>query len=225
MKEVVDGSNRLCAIVTEEIKAVSKKIPVDHFFVLTDRQGVVVHLEASEPLREALETFQVTAGSSFALEYAGINGISLAMQLRSTAVVEGSDHSLQLFRDWACLCHPIVIDDEIVGYLDLSMKQGLELSFAVMLLEQSVQNVVHEMKQWDLALRKEKFDEVFDTYQFTSLEKEVGFAWLHHQSALQIANHLNIDEEAVLSALQKVYEKTGSYDKGQYVRKLLVCSS
>ncbi|OCT11169.1 hypothetical protein A8709_05665 [Paenibacillus pectinilyticus] len=201
----------------KEIQSVSTSIPFIHLFILTNTNGVVIHMEGAEPLLHALEQYKVVPGCSFDLHAAGINAISLAMHTGITSVVEGGNHSLEMFSDWTCICQPIRVNGEIIGYLDLSMKEGLEVSFACILLERLVNSLTRDPDE-----KKEILNKKFETYKLTSREKEVAYAWLHNQSALQISFNMGIAEGTVRNMLKKVYAKTHVGDKGQYFRKFLL---
>lgn len=209
-------------LAKEEMRALSASIPCTHFFILTDVEGTAIHIEGTESLLMALERYKVVPGCSFVLHAVGINGISLAMHTGSSAVVEGINHSLQIFSDWTCICHPIKVNGEIIGYLDLSMKEGMEISFACVLVERLVNEIENKYKQSNPEIKKEIMDKQFQMYKLTPREREVAYAWLNNQSALQIAINMGITEGTVRNMLKKVYTKTKVGDKGQYYRKFLM---
>lgn len=208
-------------LAKEDIRAVSTSIPFTHFFILTDAQGAAIHIEGTEALLLALERYKVVPGCSFALNAAGINGVSLAMHTGSSAVVEGVNHSLQMFSDWTCICHPIKVNDEIIGYLDLSMREGTEVSFACVLMERLVNAIANKYQQSNPEIKREIVNKQFQMYKLTPREREVAYAWLSNQSALQISNNMGISEGTVRNMLKKVYAKTKVGDKGQYFRKFM----
>ncbi|NOV00338.1 helix-turn-helix transcriptional regulator [Paenibacillus planticolens] len=209
-------------LVLEEIGFLSRVVPTTHFFVLANTDGIVIHVEGAEPILDALKRSQIVPGCSFALDSAGINGISLAMHLGCAAVVEGANHSLQMFSDWTCICHPIKVNDQIVGYLDLTMREGIEVSFASVLVERLVDTISEKLNLSDPEVKKESLTKQFEVYKLTSREKEVAHAWLGNQSVLQIACNMGITEGTVRNMLKKVYSKTQVRDKGQYYRKFLI---
>lgn len=209
-------------IVREEITQISKVIPVTHCFILTDRNGIVIQLEGTDGIQAALEKHNVSFGSSFILERAGINGISLSMQLGTAVMVEGAEHSLRMFADWTCLCYPIQIGDEIIGYLDLSVNKGMDIRFAAVLMERISDSIISRLKKMNPESKRSDMLSLFEQYQLTNRETEVGYAWLQNQSALQIATSLGITEGTVRNMLKKVYAKTKVGDKGQFFRKFMV---
>ncbi|KRE86414.1 hypothetical protein ASG89_10395 [Paenibacillus sp. Soil766] len=208
-------------LIREEMRAISHAISFTHFFILTNSEGTAIHIEGAEPILHALERFQVVPGCSFALQTAGINGVSLAMQTGSSAVVEGTDHSLEIFSDWTCICHPIRVNDQVIGYLDLSMKKGVEVSLACVLVERIVKEGLNKYKQFNPEIKREIVDKQFQMYKLTPREREVAYGWLSNQSALRIANNMGITEGTVRNMLKKVYAKTKIGDKGQFFRKFM----
>ena len=59
-------------------------------------------------------------------------------------------------------------------------------------------------------LKLEIVDKQFQMYKLTPREREVAYAWLSNQSALQISNNMGISEGTVRNMLKKVYAKTKS---------------
>lgn len=217
-----NGISGTCGkLAKEEMRALSASIPCTHFFILTDAEGTAIHIEGAEPLLHRLEQYKVVPGCSFALQAAGINGISLAMRKGSSSVVEGGNHSLQIFSDWTCICHPIKVNGEIIGYLDLSMREGIEVSFACVLVERLVNDIENKYKQSNPEIKKEIMDKQFQMFKLTPREREVACAWLNNHSVLQIACNMGITEGTVRQMLKRVYSKTRVCDKGQFMRKFL----
>ncbi len=169
-----------------------------------------------------LESVNVGKGTSFALEHAGINAISLSMQLDTLVAVKGLEHSLTFFSKWSCMCSPIKIGNQIRGYLNLSVSLTENLCFVASLLKRLISDIESRPMLADPMSKKVLIYEHFDLFSLTNREKEIGFGWLQNQSTLQISLALGISEATVRHTLKKVYSKTKCHDRGGFIKKFMV---
>jgi transcriptional regulator of acetoin/glycerol metabolism len=221
-EEMLSHQSAFISIVKEELKLLSLSIPLTHFFVVTNEEGIVLHLEGEDQVIQNLEKVNISPGSSFAWEYSGLNGISLSMKTGALVVVEDTEHTLQMFAGWTCVCLPIKLKNKTLGYLDISMKCGIDVSFAAVLLGRAAHAISTGINKLCPEIKKAHIYKLLEQYQLTPREKEVGYGWLHNQSTLQMSMSMGITEGTVRNMLKKVYYKTGVCDKGQYFRKFLV---
>ncbi|UJF34224.1 hypothetical protein [Paenibacillus hexagrammi] len=221
LKEWLQTQSPFISIVQEELSQLTGRIATPHFFIMADREGIVIHVEGRPKILRDIRHYGVQEGTSFSLEHAGINGISASMQTHSLFVVQGFEHTLQMFRDWSCICMPIYQDNEIVAYLDLTLRTGSNLCFPVALLEKAVHVIEAKWQASNPQSRRTQIYADFEQFGLTAREKEVAYGWLHNQSALQMSTVMNITEGTVRNLLKKVYVKTKVSDKGQFMRKFL----
>ncbi|UOF90073.1 LuxR C-terminal-related transcriptional regulator [Fodinisporobacter ferrooxydans] len=209
-------------MATQDLSSVYTEIGIPHLFMITDSNGTAIHLIGQAEIIDKACGNNVNMGTSFAFEYAGINGISLAMQLHSTVVVQGVQHTMRFFKDWNCICSPVrTIDEEIIGYIDLSFSTDVDVTFAVPLLKKMIEKLERKLKKSRESINKEAAYLLFKPYNLSNREREVAFGWLQNKSVLQMAHLMGITEGTVRNMLKKVYAKTGVRDKGQFFKKFL----
>lgn len=213
---------QLISTVRQELTSIQLCFYKPHVFILTDCNGIVIDLIGSDFIIEFLSSINMGVGTSFSIEHTGINAISLVMELKQMVVVQGPEHSLPLFFDWNCICVPIMIYDEIYGYLDLSFKADTDMELAVPLIEKIVKNIELEIIRNDPFIKQKKVFSLFDQYNLTKREKEIGYGWLVNQTTLEIALLLCISEATVRHTLKKVYSKCEVSNRGQFFRKFIL---
>ncbi len=221
-KQKVTDHSTFISQTNEVIRSLHEQLCTPHFFILTDADGMMLDAVSFNSALQLLENINIGLGTLFALDCGGINAISMAMLLHSTVVLKGTEHTLDLFKDWTCICFPIKNGESVVGYLDLSFKSDIEVTFAVPLLERAIREIEKKLQNLNPEIKQKKIIELFDAYSLSIREKEVGYRWLQNQSALQIATSMGITEGTVRNMLKKVYAKTGICDKGQFIRKFIV---
>jgi transcriptional regulator of acetoin/glycerol metabolism len=220
-REIVKHA-KLVSLVREEVNYITSNLTQSHLFILTDQIGMTLNLYGTEAIMETLESVNLGTGTSFALEHTGINGISMAMQLEETVVVQGKEHHLQLFSGWGCICMPIRVGVEIKAYLDLSFKADMDVTFAVPLLEQVVRRVECQLANNCPEVKRAQVYALFDQYQLTCREKEIGFLWLSNETVEDIASKLHISIGTVRTVFKRVYKKSKVCNKGEFIIKFFV---
>lgn len=193
-------------------------ITVPHLFLLTDTEGVAIYIQSRQELCDALERIGLTEGVSFSREQLGINGISMAVEQQTIVAVRGQEHDLKVFWPFNCLCVPIRVGQQAVGYLDLSFSQRHEIEFAIPILLRIVGKIEERLGGAISENGKQRLFELFDQYRLTPREKEAAYGWLRNYSVLRIAEEMNITEGTVRNMIKKVYAKTKMNDKGQFIR-------
>ena len=79
------------------------------WLALSDVEGRVVYEWSSTArLRRQLERADVSTGAQLALGSAGVNGIGLALERKSMAVVRGSDHEDERWKSLTCAALPLM---------------------------------------------------------------------------------------------------------------------
>ncbi|WP_410512436.1 LuxR C-terminal-related transcriptional regulator [Paenibacillus sp. BR2-3] len=203
-KKVTDHSNFI-QTTKEVLKGFAPDIPLAHLFLLTDQQGDILYLQGSREILIRLEAVGINVNASLSAANAGINAISLAMYLNDMVVVEGHEHTLEIFREWTCLCVPIPLPDNEVGYLDLSFQKGVHIQFAIPLLKHISWLIQSKMTYEQHTDQLQKLE----MFNLSKRELEVAQYWLYNKSVLHISHVLGIAEGTVRNTLKKVYRKTG----------------
>lgn len=218
IKKLIKHRN-LIQIAKEEIKSINGKISVPFVFILTDKTGDVLFLEAPKIILEKLESLNIGVGTCFSMNCAGINAISVAMEVKRVTAVIGEEHSLRLFFNWSCVCSPIFFGSKIIGYLNLSFSKSVCISFAVPFVAKIVEQIENKYVAIPKDSKNEHIIEMFENYGLTNREKEVALGWLLNGSTLYISQLLGISEETVRTVIKKIYAKTGVRDKSQFIKK------
>lgn len=210
----------LLEIVRKELTLTSAWLPKAHLFLLSDCEGVILECSGSGAVTEMLGDLNIETGTSFALKDAGINAISVALHTKCATLLMGEEHHLKMFANWTCACMPITFKNIVVAYLDLSFQNNGELPLLVALLENTIRNIEKKLCEYDPDLKKASFYCCSDNYKFTPREKEIAYRWWDNQSTLRISLELGITEGTVRNFIKKIYTKTGSNEKVQFMKKM-----
>lgn len=91
-----------------------------HMVALSDAEGFIIRLAASEPHEEAINFFE---GASWHEHDIGTNGIGTALAARAPVLVTGPEHFVHDYRHWTCVGVPLRgPDGRVLGALDLSVQ-------------------------------------------------------------------------------------------------------
>lgn len=200
----------------------SRHISKTHLFVLTDPAGVILGLYSDEATIRQLELVNFTAGASLAIEHAGINGVSAAMQLNDAVVVQGHEHDLQLLSQWTCICAPIKLHDTIIAYLDLSFHASLDVTFAIPILKQLIHKIERALIDDPSSVNQAHIISIFKKYHLSPREKEIALLWLGGSSRGEIAEQKEVSVETVRSHIRNIYRKTGVSRKSEFIKSFLI---
>jgi len=188
-------------------------------YLLTDRNGILFDCFGTQETMDKLDEINMRAGTSLSLTDAGINAISLSMLTGERIYLKGEEHDLRLFHDWACLCSPIIVDEEMVGYIDFSFYVEESPCHAMMILARLVE--VLQRQHHSQEESTSSLDDAMASYRFSPRELEVARMWLDNRSALYIAATLGIAEGTARNFVKKVYRKMSVQNKGEFIKKLI----
>lgn len=221
LKKNKESMGALLSVVNSEWDKLFMQFSKPHLFIFTDTSGIVLEMKGSDGIVHKLEKNNIGEGTSFSLEQAGVNGISLAMEVQKPSLVRGKEHYLELFYEWSCVCQPIIVDGRIQGYLDLSTHSEEDFTWAFVLLGKLVADIEEKYFKSD-PLRKQK-DTMASMRQsgLSSREIEIAWRWLNNQSTLLISEELFISEGTVRNHIKKVYSKCNVSEKGMFMRKYM----
>lgn len=188
-------------------------------YLLTDSNGILQDFYGTQEIMKKLDRMNLSIGTSFALADAGVNAISLSMLLKERIYLCGSDHDIHLFHDWACICSPIVLNEEIVGYADFSFYIKVSPQHAMMILGRLV-DVMQKQRSAPQEIYTE-LDELLKSYRLSPREREVARLWCDNRGVLYISTTLGITEGTVRNFIKKIYSKVGVKSKVELCKKLL----
>jgi transcriptional regulator of acetoin/glycerol metabolism len=222
MMDVLRENARVIQIVNQQISLITKSMNKSIVFILTNINGVVLAVHGREEMINKLDIEQnLGIGTSFIMEHAGVNAISVAKELKEDVFVRGSEHNLKMFSEWSCFCGPIRSEEGIIAYLDMSFAKHEDHFLAGLVFDLVMRNIHYTIQSTSPVLQKEKIYDNFNNFKLSPREKEIGYGWLMNHSALRMAKELGIVEGTVRNVLKNVYRKTGVCDKGQFIRRFM----
>ncbi|WP_342439925.1 LuxR C-terminal-related transcriptional regulator [Paenibacillus sp. FSL L8-0436] len=89
-------------------------------FLLTDEEGVLLAMDYSPNLERTVSRSPIHLGMLFTEDHCGVNAISEAIAQGCPVYLLPEDHVNPFFKDWHCFSIPLIINQEIIGYLDVS---------------------------------------------------------------------------------------------------------
>lgn len=90
------------------------------YFFLTDKHGFLLAIENNEQIGKTTRPYKIKTGMSFAEESSGTNAISMAIHLQDPIYITPEEHYCEIFKKWYCYAVPLCLENELVGYLDIS---------------------------------------------------------------------------------------------------------
>ncbi|WP_309271777.1 LuxR C-terminal-related transcriptional regulator [Paenibacillus sp.] len=221
LEKKIMANHQLIHHVKREIEGIRSYLSDHYVFLLTDAEGIALYVTYNEKMASTLSNLRVMPGASFNLIHAGLNAISVAKEVRSTVVVSGSEHDLDLFKSCICICTPIYMDGDPIGYMNLSVEVGKDISFAIPLLHYIV-SAVEELLMKDNPHHEERrVLKLLKLHGLTKREMEIALQWLKNYSVPRISSSLGITEGTVRNMLKKIYLKTNVRNKGEFIRRFM----
>jgi len=210
---------QIIPMAREIVESLVANSMIPFLYLLTDYNGVLCDYEATQETMDKLDGINVKVGTSFTLEDAGINAISLSMLAGERVYLSGDEHDLRLFHDWACLCSPITIDGMTVGYIDFSFHAKESPNHIMMVL-----SAIIDFVEQRLSAKSDKhawLESRLDACHLTPREKEVAMLWNDNRSALYISTVLGITEGTIRNFIKSIYRKMGVQCKGEFLKRLM----
>ncbi|MFB5759229.1 LuxR C-terminal-related transcriptional regulator [Paenibacillus medicaginis] len=218
-KERLIERKEILHLLQEETRSMNDMLSIPFLLVIANPDGTIVDYYGTDSLKGYFERNNIRNGTSFAMEYLGINAISLSMEHQAVSVVIGDEHSNKLFAELSWVCTPIRIKNVIIGYLSLCFHYFHEVTFALPLIEHLARNIEEKLPQKDPVLQKELTYSLFDQYELTNREKEIAYGWLENKNVPEIADIYGISESTVRTFIKKIYAKTRVNHKGAFLKK------
>ncbi|WP_379135507.1 LuxR C-terminal-related transcriptional regulator [Paenibacillus sp. sgz500958] len=218
---VYNYQGALILSIRNEMKRISEFIPLPFVIFLTDKTGRILDVVSSaESLRDEMEQAGFSAGLSLAKQSAGLNAVSLAMEMNCIGVVQGDEHSDPTFKHWNCVCAPLYLDGIVQGYVDISFHKQQPIEFAIPFIQQVSENVTGKWMNQNAEVQQHRIVTKFQEYNLTAREKDVAYQWFLEKSALYISNELDICEGTVRNIVKSIYTKMNVNDRRQFTKKL-----
>lgn len=116
----LSSNDVLINIFEQKVKNVSNIISGNYLFILTDPDAILLSVEYSGKIEEEMKEAEIIQGLSFSEESLGTNAISLAKHIKEPVYLEPGQHYCLSFQKWYCFALPLQVNNDIVGYLDVS---------------------------------------------------------------------------------------------------------
>ena len=112
-------NKELIEIFNDNVENLLEKYTVRNtVFLLTDKDMVLI--SKREKIKKDCP-IKISEGDHFDEETCGTNAISLASELRDKVLLKGDDHYCYLFQELGCIAAPIIVNQKIIAFLDLSV--------------------------------------------------------------------------------------------------------
>lgn len=207
--------------IRSEMNKLSQLLLIPYVVFLTDKAGTILELVYSSAETQAeMEQAELRPGVSLSRQQAGMNAVSLAMEMNCIGVVRGTEHTDQAFRDWNCVCAPLQDNDTVYGYVDISFNRGEPIEFAIPFVQQIAENIMEKWMEKNPEMQQYRLEATLLEYKLTAREQEVARLWLMEKSALHIGSDLGISEGTVRNMLKSIYSKMRVNDRFQFVKRL-----
>lgn len=118
--KIINENKNLIKIFNDSIKKIMKNIKKDIFILLTDKDTILIEYHCSPDLLSTLERIRFKKGISFKEESCGTNAISLAYRYKKPMYLLPYQHYCKILKNWYCYASPIHVDNEIIGYIDIT---------------------------------------------------------------------------------------------------------
>jgi DNA-binding CsgD family transcriptional regulator len=208
----------LIDVLHSELAKITEFLLFPFAFLLTDRAGNIIDIVSPfESIQEKLDHFGIKGGTNLSKQFSGLNAVSLAMEVKSIAVVRGCEHNMSMFKEWNCVCAPIKVDGVICGFIDISFEAHRPIGFSILFIKQLSEKIVFKLKERSPKLMEYRFQEKCNLYGLSPREREVAYHWSLKKGALQISYDLNVKEGTVRNIVKNIYSKMNVSERGELI--------
>ena len=178
-----------------------KSLKGKYIFLLTDDEGYLLDTMCHEKILCHIN-FDCSIGISFTEEAIGTNAISMAMKLKRSVYLEPQYHYCDILKKWHCIAAPIIVDEKIIGYLDVStIERDMteEMNVVVELLSDKIAN------EYKNCLKNSEL--VNKNIDFTDKQIKILIMLAKGYKELTISRELGIKPVTVKYHKKKIIEK------------------
>ncbi len=102
------------------ISVIQENLTGTYLFLLTDTNGVLLSMNYSSDLKDAVEHSPIRPGMIFTAQSCGVNAISVTMDSNEPVLLMPEQHESPYFQSWHCYAAPLSMGSQHFGYLDVS---------------------------------------------------------------------------------------------------------
>lgn len=191
-------------------------IPLSYLFFITNDNGCIIALFGEKAILDKFQDIKFDQGTFLAIEYAGINAVSLATRLHQPVIVQGSEHNFNLMTNYISLCNPIQKENNIIGYLGLLAPIDSEIDSS-QLISKNAQQIEHYLHTRHDEERKQYANALFDIYNLTLREKKIAYDFSLGLTSETIADIKNLSTDSVATTIKRVYSKMNINNKDDLI--------
>lgn len=184
-------------------------IDYSYIIFLADLSGTVLSVYGSSDAVFQADKNNIGVGMSFSFKHTGTSAISIAMENKRNVHLQGSDHYLDIFEDWSCLCIPIHnLVGEVVAFIDFSTSIEIPLPVFYPLLSYIACKMEDEIKNTRKSLvHVSKTNPKEMSRSLTTMEQEVLLLISLEKTNEDIAYQLNIGRRTVEYHISSILRK------------------
>lgn len=129
------------------VENILKQIKGEYIFLLTDDEGNLLDIRCNDKAYSYIDKSCFNIGMSFKEESLGTNAISMAMRLKEPVYLMPQDHYCDILKKWYCIAAPLIINEKIMGYLDVSTIEHSMADEMVVFTELLAYQIENEYKE------------------------------------------------------------------------------
>jgi len=219
LEEKLNKYNELIKVFRDCIDDIINLITGDHFFLLTDKDLILLSMAGDNSLTKRLINNGIKPGISLQENSCGINALCLAYQLKQSVYLTPEQHFCKFFRKWYCAAIPLKIFNNTIGYLDVS-------------------TIAYNMQKEQLAIVKLLSDKILNEMKFSQFskyedilskqEKEILVLLATGKTEDEIANRLFCTKETIKYHKHQIFTKMDVKNTSAAIAKLsgfsVICS-
>jgi len=147
LKRKLQENKKLIEVFRKCVNRAHTKLKKKYIFLLVDSEGYLLDILYNKKIYKDIIGLGIKRGTSFKEESCGTNAISLAMKLKQLIYLKPEEHYCDIFKQWYCIATPLYIDNDIVGYLDISTIKHNMADEMIGFIDLLVYKIVNEYKR------------------------------------------------------------------------------
>lgn len=147
LKKRLQENKKLIEVFRKCVNRVRTQLKKRYIFLLVDSEGYLLDVLYNKKIYKDITDLGIRRGTSFKEESCGTNAISLAMKLKQPIYLKPEEHYCDIFKQWYCIATPFYIDNQIVGYLDISIIEHNMADEMIGFIDLLVYKIVNEYKR------------------------------------------------------------------------------
>lgn len=215
LKDILKNNDSMIDSFFKSCSSLSKVLKDDAILILTDKNGVLVSLSGSKKMVSAVSKCGFEQGAVMSELSLGTNAISLAMESNRDIFLKPEHHYLDFLKTWHCFATPIVFENNIVGYLDISTLNASIREEIMMIIELLPYKIAFHMTNNKMNAKCTGLKPV----DITDRQKDIADMILLGLTEKQIATKLFIATSTVKYHKSQLFEKLDVKNTTQFIKK------